>query len=89
VYDRGIPSKVFYSNYIQTYVERDISDLVQGGGFVVRISPMDVAKEAVFYAIIRLKGFEPLKRFKMLIFEWPLFRRKLFQSSKLWKGFAA
>lgn len=28
IYDRGIPSKVFYSNYIQTYVERDISTLV-------------------------------------------------------------
>ena len=24
IYDRNIPSKVFYSNYIQTYVERDI-----------------------------------------------------------------
>lgn len=29
IYNRDIPSKVFYSNYIQTYVERDISDLVQ------------------------------------------------------------
>jgi predicted AAA+ superfamily ATPase len=29
LYDRDIPSKVFYSNYIQTYVERDISELVQ------------------------------------------------------------
>jgi predicted AAA+ superfamily ATPase len=29
IYDREIPSKVFYSNYIQTYVERDLSDLLQ------------------------------------------------------------
>ena len=29
IYDREIPSKVFYSNYIQTYVERDLSDLIQ------------------------------------------------------------
>jgi predicted AAA+ superfamily ATPase len=28
IYDRDIPSKVFYSNYIQTYVERDISELI-------------------------------------------------------------
>jgi predicted AAA+ superfamily ATPase len=28
IYDRDIPSKVFYSNYIQTYVERDLSDLI-------------------------------------------------------------
>jgi predicted AAA+ superfamily ATPase len=28
IYDREIPSKVFYSNYIQTYVERDLSDLI-------------------------------------------------------------
>lgn len=29
IYDREIPSKVFYSNYIQTYLERDLSDLIQ------------------------------------------------------------
>jgi predicted AAA+ superfamily ATPase len=29
IYDRDIPAKVFYSNYIQTYVERDLSDLIQ------------------------------------------------------------
>lgn len=29
IYDRDIPSKVFYSNYIQTYVERDLSELIQ------------------------------------------------------------
>jgi len=29
LYDRDIPSKVFYSNYIQTYVERDLSELIQ------------------------------------------------------------
>jgi uncharacterized protein len=28
IYDRGIPSKNFYNSYIQTYVERDITDLV-------------------------------------------------------------
>ena len=28
IYDRAIPSKVFYSNYIQTYVERDLSELI-------------------------------------------------------------
>ncbi|MDP2158969.1 MAG: ATP-binding protein [Flavobacterium sp.] len=28
IYDRNIPSSVFYSNYIQTYVERDITELV-------------------------------------------------------------
>ncbi len=28
IYDRGIPSKVYFANYIQTYVERDIVDLV-------------------------------------------------------------
>jgi predicted AAA+ superfamily ATPase len=28
IYDREIPAKVFYSNYIQTYVERDLSDLI-------------------------------------------------------------
>ena len=29
LYDRDIPSKAFYSNYLQTYVERDLSDLIQ------------------------------------------------------------
>lgn len=29
IYDREIPSNVFYSNYIQTYVERDLSELIQ------------------------------------------------------------
>ncbi len=29
LYDRSIPSKVFYSNYIQTYLERDLSELIQ------------------------------------------------------------
>lgn len=28
IYDREIPSKIFYSNYIQTYLERDISELL-------------------------------------------------------------
>ncbi len=28
IYDRNIPSKVFYSNYIQTYVERDLTELI-------------------------------------------------------------
>jgi predicted AAA+ superfamily ATPase len=28
IYDRKIPSKVFYSNYLQTYVERDLSELI-------------------------------------------------------------
>ena len=28
IYDRTIPSKVFYSNYVQTYVERDLSELI-------------------------------------------------------------
>ncbi len=28
LYDRDIPSKVFYSNYIQTYIERDLTELV-------------------------------------------------------------
>jgi hypothetical protein len=28
IYDREIPSKFFYSNYIQTYVERDLSELI-------------------------------------------------------------
>lgn len=29
IYDRGIPSRVFYSNYVQTYVERDLSELIK------------------------------------------------------------
>jgi uncharacterized protein len=29
IYDRDIPSKVFYSNYIQTYIERDLTELIQ------------------------------------------------------------
>jgi predicted AAA+ superfamily ATPase len=29
IYDREIPSKSFFSNYIQTYVERDLSELIQ------------------------------------------------------------
>ena len=29
IYDRDIPSKVFYSNYVQTYVERDLTELIQ------------------------------------------------------------
>lgn len=28
IFDRDIPSKTFYSNYIQTYIERDITNLV-------------------------------------------------------------
>lgn len=28
IYDRDIPSKTFYSNYIQTYVQRDVSELI-------------------------------------------------------------
>ncbi|MCE4566019.1 ATP-binding protein [Maribellus sp. CM-23] len=28
IYDRDIPSRIFYSNYIQTYVQRDVSELV-------------------------------------------------------------
>lgn len=28
IYDRDILSKVFYSNYIQTYIERDLSELI-------------------------------------------------------------
>jgi len=28
LYDREIPAKVFYSNYLQTYVERDLSELL-------------------------------------------------------------
>jgi predicted AAA+ superfamily ATPase len=29
IYDRDIPSKVFYSNYVQTYVERDLAELIE------------------------------------------------------------
>lgn len=29
LYDRDIPSNVFYSNYIQTYIERDLTELLQ------------------------------------------------------------
>lgn len=28
LYDRDIPSKMFYSNYIQTYIQRDVTELV-------------------------------------------------------------
>lgn len=28
IYDREIPSRVFYSNYIQTYIQRDVSELL-------------------------------------------------------------
>jgi hypothetical protein len=28
IYDRDIPSRTFYSNYIQTYIQRDVSELV-------------------------------------------------------------
>ncbi len=28
IYDREIPSKVFYANYIQTYVQRDVTQLI-------------------------------------------------------------
>lgn len=28
IYDRDIPSKSFYSNYIQTYIQRDVSELI-------------------------------------------------------------
>ncbi len=29
IYDRNIPSKMFYSNYIQTYIERDLTEIIQ------------------------------------------------------------
>lgn len=29
IYDREVPPKFFYANYIQTYVERDLADLLQ------------------------------------------------------------
>ncbi len=28
IYDRDIPSRTFYSNYIQTYIQRDVSELI-------------------------------------------------------------
>lgn len=28
IYDRGIESNVFYSNYLQTYIQRDVSELI-------------------------------------------------------------
>lgn len=28
IYDRDIPAKMFYANYIQTYVERDLSEII-------------------------------------------------------------
>lgn len=28
MYDRNIPSRTFYSNYIQTYIQRDVSELI-------------------------------------------------------------
>ena len=28
IFDRDIPSEVFYSNYVQTYVQRDVSELI-------------------------------------------------------------
>lgn len=28
IYDRDIPSKTFYSNYVQTYIQRDVTELV-------------------------------------------------------------
>ena len=28
IYDRDIPSRIFYSNYVQTYIQRDVSELV-------------------------------------------------------------
>lgn len=28
IYDRNIPNDVFYNNYIQTYVERDVSEIL-------------------------------------------------------------
>jgi uncharacterized protein len=29
IYDRDIPSKVFYANYISTYIQRDVTELLQ------------------------------------------------------------
>ncbi len=28
IYDRDIPSQMFYSNYVQTYIQRDVSELI-------------------------------------------------------------
>ncbi len=28
IYDRNIPAKTFYSNYVQTYIQRDVSELI-------------------------------------------------------------
>ncbi len=28
IFDRDIPSRIFYSNYIQTYIQRDVSELI-------------------------------------------------------------
>lgn len=28
IYDRDIPSRIFYSNYVETYVQRDVSELI-------------------------------------------------------------
>jgi len=28
IYDRDIPSRIFYSNYLQTYIQRDVSELI-------------------------------------------------------------
>jgi len=28
IYDRDIPSRTFYSNYVQTYIQRDVSELI-------------------------------------------------------------
>lgn len=28
IFDREIPSRIFYSNYIQTYIQRDVTDLI-------------------------------------------------------------
>lgn len=28
IYDRNIPSKTFYTNYVQTYIERDVTELI-------------------------------------------------------------
>jgi predicted AAA+ superfamily ATPase len=28
IYDRDIPSRIFYSNYVQTYLQRDVSELI-------------------------------------------------------------
>ncbi len=28
IYDRDIPPKIFYSNYLQTYIQRDVAKLI-------------------------------------------------------------